>query len=217
MDLMKALNTRYSTKSFDPTKKLSQDDIETIEKLLQLAPSSTNVQPWHFVMATTDEGKQRVAKASQGFFSFNEPKILNASAVIVFATKADITEDHLLRILEKEKADGRFANAQVESDTHKARSTFVNIHKNDIKDAQHWAEKQVYLNLGNLLLGLSTMGLDALPMEGLDMNLLDEELGLNEKGFTSTFAVAVGYKAPDDYNAELPKSRLPREEIITYI
>lgn len=217
MDLMKALNTRYSTKSFDPTKKLSQDDIETIEKLLQLAPSSTNVQPWHFVMATTDEGKQRVAKASQGFFSFNEPKILNASAVIVFATKADITEDHLLRILEKEKADGRFANAQVESDTHKARSTFVNIHKNDIKDAQHWAEKQVYLNLGNLLLGLSTMGLDALPMEGLDMNLLDEELGLSEKGFTSTFAVAVGYKASDDYNAELPKSRLPREEIITYI
>lgn len=217
MDLIKVLNTRYSTKAFDPTKKLSKDDMNTIEKLLQLAPSSTNVQPWHFVMATSEEGKERIAKASQGFFSFNAPKILNASAVIVFATKADITEDHLLRVLEKEKADGRFANEQIQNDTHKARSTFVNIHKNDIKDAQHWAEKQVYLNLGNLLLGLSTMGLDALPMEGLDMNLLDEELGLDQKGFTSTFAVAVGYKSEEDYNADLPKSRLDREEIITYI
>ena len=87
MDIIKALETRYSTKEFDPTKKISSEDMNKIETLLQLSPSSTNVQPWHFIVASTEEGKNRVAKSAEGFFVFNKDKILNASAVVVFATK----------------------------------------------------------------------------------------------------------------------------------
>lgn len=214
MNIIKTLETRYSTKEFDPNKSFTKTDIDNLESLLQLSPSSTNVQPWHFVVATTEEGKKRVAKAAEGFFSFNQPKVLEASAVVVFAGINHIDEEYLLKVLASEDADGRFAQEQWKNDTHMGRSTFVDFHKYDFKDAQHWAEKQLYLNLGNFLLGAAALGFDALPMEGLDMKALDAEFGLREKGYSSAIVVAVGYHKESDFNKDLPKSRLPKEVII---
>ena len=217
MDIIKALERRYSAKEFDPTKKIDNKTLEDIKILLQKSPSSTNIQPWHFVIATSEEGKSRIAKGTQGFFSFNEKKVLDASAVVVFATRITADETFLNHILEKEDADGRFAQAEFKAQNHAARSIFSNMHLQQLKDQQHWFEKQVYLNLGNFLLGVSALGLDALPMEGCDMNVLNEEFGLIEKGFTASFIVAVGYHAQSDFNAALPKSRLDIDEIIEVI
>lgn len=214
MDVISALNYRYSTKEFDPTKEISGNDLEKIETMLQLAPSSTNVQPWHFILATTEEGKKRVASAAQGDFSFNEPKILDASAVVVFATKTEISDDFLQHLADKEDQDGRFAEEKFKQGTHAARKMFVDLHKYDFKDLQHWSEKQVYLNVGSFLLGVAEMGIDSVPMEGLDMKALDNEFNLREKGFTSCVVVSLGYRASTDFNASLPKSRLDKSEII---
>ncbi|KMM37990.1 oxygen-insensitive NAD(P)H-dependent nitroreductase NfsB [Guptibacillus hwajinpoensis] len=214
MELMQALTNRYSTKEFDQIKKISDEDIETIKNLLQLAPSSTNVQPWHFIVASTEEGKKRVATAAQGDFSFNEPKLLNASAVVVFSTKSEISEDYLHHVTEKEDQDGRFAEEKHKQGTHAVRKMFVDLHKYDLKDLQQWSEKQVYLNVGSFLLGVAELGIDAVPMEGLDLKALDNEFDLREKGFTSCVVVALGYRSSTDFNATLPKSRLNQSEII---
>ncbi len=214
MDILNVLNSRYSTKEFDATKKLTEDQITQLEDLLQLSPSSTNIQPWHFIVATTNEGKKRITKGSQGFFSFNEQKVLDASAVIVFASQIDLTDAHLNNVLEKEDADGRFPQKEFKEQNHGARSIFANMHKLDYKDFQHWADKQVYLNLGNFLLGTAALGLDAIAMEGFDLKAVDEEFGLRQKGFTSSIVVAVGYHKENDFNKSLPKSRLPKETII---
>ncbi len=214
MDILNILKQRYSTKEFDATKKLTEEQITQLEELLQYAPSSTNIQPWHFVMATTDEGKARIAKGAQGFFSFNEDKVREASAVVVFASQVDLTDSHLEEVLEQEEKDGRFPQKEFKAQNHGARSIFANMHKLDYKDYQHWADKQVYLNLGNFLLGAAALGLDAIAMEGLDLKVIDEEFKLREKGYTSSIVVAVGYHKTTDFNKELPKSRLPKEKII---
>ncbi len=78
-------------------------------------------------------------------------------------------------------------------------------------------EKQTYLALGTLLLGAVSLGVDATPMEGFDSRRLDEELGLREQGFTSLVLVSLGYRADSDFNASLPKSRLPAERLFTYV
>ncbi len=214
MDIIKVLKERYSAKEFDKTKELSAEQISQIEDLLQLAPSSTNIQPWHFVIATTKEGKQRIAKASEGLFEFNKAKVLDASAVVVFASQVDLTEEYLQHVLEKEDKDGRFPQPEFKEQNNGGRSLFAKMHKYDYKDYQHWADKQVYLNLGNFLLGVAALGLDALAMEGLDLKVIDEEFGLREKGFTASLAVAVGYHTSNDFNKDLPKSRLDKSEII---
>lgn len=214
MDILETLRTRYSTKAFDSSKSLTEEQITQLEDLLQLSPSSTNIQPWHFVLATTKEGKQRITKGTQGFFSFNESKVLDASAVVIFASKVDLTEEYLQTVLAQEDADGRFAEKEHKEQNHGARSIFAHMHKLDYKDFQHWADKQVYLNLGNFLLGVASLGLDAIAMEGLDLKVLDETFGLREKGFTSSIVVAVGYHKEGDFNKDLPKSRLPKDTII---
>ena len=56
MDITEILNNRYSTKEFDPDKKISDKDFQQIKALLQMSPSSINIQPWHFIIADTKEG-----------------------------------------------------------------------------------------------------------------------------------------------------------------
>ena len=76
-------------------------------------------------------------------------------------------------------------------------------------------EKQVYLALGTLLLGAAALEIDATPIEGFDARVLNEALGLREQGMTSIVLVALGYRSADDFNAKLPKSRLPVETVIS--
>lgn len=55
-------------------------------------------------------------------------------------------------------------------------------------------------------------------MEGVETKVLDEEFDLPNMGYSSLFVVPLGYSDPKaDYNGALPKSRLPREEIITEV
>ena len=44
---------------------------------------------------------------------------------------------------------------------------FADMHRKELKDDDQWMAKQVYLNVGNFLLGVAAMGLDAVPIEGL--------------------------------------------------
>jgi len=217
MDLIKTLNWRYSTKEFDPNKKVSDEDFQQVKALLRMSPSSTNIQPWHFIIASTEEGKERVAKGTQGFFHFNSRKVTDASHVIVFCSRTSADEDYMQHLLAKEDKDGRYPNEEIKQSMYGGRNIFADMHRYDFKDFQHWLEKQVYLNIGNFLLGVATLGIDAVPMEGIDLKAIDEEFGLREKGFTSITAVSIGYRTDTDFNANTPKSRLAEEEIFTIL
>ena len=46
---------RRTTKAFDPSKKLTDEQMAQLQTLLQYAPSSTNSQPWHFIVAHSDD------------------------------------------------------------------------------------------------------------------------------------------------------------------
>jgi len=219
MKITDILNWRYSTKDFDPSKKISAEDFDTIKSLLQMSASSTNIQPWHFIIAETEEGKKRVNKGTQGFFEFNAKKVANASHVIVFCAKSDIDKTYMQHLLDQEEKDGRYPNEEVKQNVYGARNLFADIHKYDLKDQQHWMEKQVYLNIGTLLLGAAFLKIDAVPMEGLDFKAIDEEFKLREKGFTAIAVVSMGYRKESDFNSpdKTPKSRLPQDEIMTIV
>ncbi|EGR1041524.1 TPA: oxygen-insensitive NAD(P)H nitroreductase [Vibrio cholerae] len=215
MNIVQASQSRYSTKAFDASRKLSEQQVADLKELVRMSASSVNSQPWHFILAGSDEGKARIAKAAQGQFSFNERKILDASHVMVFCARTDMDEAYLLSLLENEDKDGRFANEEAKTGMHGARSYFVGLHRETLNDVQHWIQKQVYLNVGTLLLGASAMGIDAVPIEGFDAQVLNEEFGLTEKGFNSVVIVPLGFHSEDDFNAKLPKSRWPAEAVFT--
>lgn len=215
MNILSVALKRYSTKAFDTSKKLTEEQSDALKSLLRFSPSSTNAQPWHFILASTEEGKARVAKATSGFYIFNERKVLDASHVVVFCSKIKMDDAWLKMVLDQENADGRFANKDAMEGQHKGRSYFADMHRYDLKDDNHWMAKQVYLNVGNFLLGVGALGLDAVPLEGFDSAILDSEFNLQEKGFNSVVIVAVGHHSNDDFNATLPKSRLPLSTTLT--
>ncbi len=218
MQLTDALNRRYATKAFDATKKLPEAVVEQLFALLRLSPSSTNIQPWHFIVASTQQGKARLAKGAGGSYSYNESKILNASHVVLFCARTQVDEAHLQNVLAAEERDGRFtAKPEVKIAAHNTRLAYLNEHKYIKKDVPHWLEKQVYLNMGSFLLGAALLEIDAVPLEGLDQAILDAEFDLNSFDLTAVTAVALGYRADSDFNAGLPKSRLAVDDIFTLI
>jgi len=218
MQLIDALTRRYATKAFDATQPLPETVVEQLFALLRLSPSSTNIQPWHFIVASTDEGKARIAKGAAGSYSYNESKILNASHVVLFCSRTQIDGAHLRSILAAEEQDGRFAaKPEVKEAAHNTRLAYLNEHKYLKKDVPHWLEKQVYLNMGSFLLGAALLNIDAVPLEGINQAALDAEFNLNERDLTAVTAVALGYRADSDFNAGLPKSRLPADDIFTLI
>ncbi|MGL6176696.1 MAG: nitroreductase family protein, partial [Vibrionaceae bacterium] len=80
-----------------------------------------------------------------------------------------------------------------------------------------WQQKQVYLNVGSFVMGAAAMGIDTLVMEGFDAQALDAEFDLKSKGLEGLLLVALGHHSESDFNAKLPKSRLPVEAVVTEI
>ena len=218
MNLKEIAEKRYAAKVFDPEKKIPEDKIEQLLSLLRLAPSSVNSQPWHFVVAHTPEGKARLRSGTREANAFNDAKVENASHVVLLCVKTEISDDYLEHILAQEERDGRFDGPSFKKeDMQKGRVRFTNRHRNELNDARHWMEKQVYLNLGTVLFGAAALGIDAVPIEGIDRPALDAELGLQEKGYTASVMIALGYRNESDFNAALPKSRRPAEEVFTFL
>lgn len=209
---------RHTCKAYDPTRNIPEEQIEQMITLLRYAPSSVNSQPWHFIAAGSDEGKARIAKATEHpAYSANTPKILNASHVMVLCARTGFDDARIAEITDQEDRDGRFGTPEAKGMQMKGRSFYINLHRKELNDTQPWMEKQVYLALGTLLLGAATLGIDATPIEGFDLNVLDQTLGLPQKGLKSVVLAALGYRSGDDFNANLPKSRLPREVTVSVL
>lgn len=115
----------------------------------------------------------------------------------------------------QEKQDGRFPTEELEDIQRAGRKKYTSLYTHDPEALQHWTEKQVYISLGYILLSLATLEISATPMEGIEPHIIDEELNLREKGLKTSVIVTVGYSSEDDFNAKLPKSRLPEEKIFT--
>ncbi|WP_373350286.1 oxygen-insensitive NAD(P)H nitroreductase [Acinetobacter bereziniae] len=215
MDLLTVAKTRYTTKAYDATKKIPQEQFERLVEILRLTPSSINIQPWHFFIADHDEAKQRIAKALVGKYAYNAPKVLDSSHTILFCTKAYISEQHLADLLQQDDLSGRFKDEKAKQGQKESRSGYVSYYRNEKGDIQRWAENQTFIALGQMLLAAGIEGIDATPIGGFDEAILTEELGLTEKNLIPSVIMTLGYRSDVDFNAKLPKSRLAQKDVIT--
>lgn len=196
MDFLQIANTRYTTKQYDPSKRLNAEQIERLEDILRMSPSSIDSQPWQFHFIGDGELKTALAKASH----FNEPKVIDCSHIVVFTAidSVDLFQEQ----------------AQANLSEH-ALSYFTQNLKPLGEDAvKAWMQKQVYISLGYFLAACAAEGVDSTPMEVIDTAEYDRILGL--KGYHTLFAVAIGARDPEDANQPSlrPKSRLPKNSVI---
>ena len=79
---------RYATKKFDATKKVSEEDLETLIEATRLSASSYGLQPYHILVISNQETKEQLKPAS-----WNQSQITDASHIIVFANATDFGEE----------------------------------------------------------------------------------------------------------------------------
>lgn len=197
MSFLEIAKTRYTTKKYDATKKVSGDKLEQLKEILQLSPSSINSQPWKFTIVQSPEIKNLLATKS----AFNEQKIKDASHLIVFNVIS--TKEHYEKLRLENAAEG-------------SKMYYNNFLKpKSEEEVTAWLKNQVYISLGFFLAACGTMEIDATPMEGIDTIEFDKVI--NEDGiYKSTFAVAIGYRDQEDANqpSVTPKNRLDKETTI---
>lgn len=216
MNLLHILKTRYTTKAYDPSRKIPEESVKQLLEALRYSPSSVNAQPWHFIVADDEAGKKRLAKGAPqtSEVSYNWAKIMDASHVVLLCARDTLSDSYLDEVLEQESKDGRFSDDEKRDWLKEARAGYVQMHR-DAGDVAIWNQKQVYLAQGFLLLSAATLGIDATPIEGFIPGLLEEEFGLKEKGLTPQVIVSLGYHAEQDNNARRPKSRLDESVVFS--
>lgn len=208
--LLEQLNWRYATKQFDPARKVPAAEWSALEEAIRLAPSSLGVQPWAFVVVNDPEVRKQLREASWG-----QPQITDASHIVVFAAKKDITVTDVDHYMDR-VAEVRGVST---SDLAGFRGMIVGsvLEGKDDTVRAIWNSRQVYIPIGVLLTSAALLGLDACPMEGINPAEYDRILGLEEKGLTALAVVAVGYRSPEDKYALLPKVRYPAGEVLLHV
>ena len=215
MDSLHTAKTRYTTKAYDANKKIPQTQLNKLLEILRFSPSSVNIQPWHFLIAQSDAAKQRIAAGLTGAYVYNAAKVLNSSHTLVFCTRTDISPEYLEQLLQQDALSGRFKDDKAKQAQRDTRHGYVEYYRNELNNLNAWLENQTYLALGQLLFAAAMEGIDATPMEGFDRNSINQEFGLSEKNLKASVIVALGYRSEHDFNANLPKSRLPDDVIFT--
>jgi nitroreductase len=205
--LIQALNWRYATKVFDPTRRLTPDQLRILEQSLVLTPSSFGLQPYRFLIVTDPAVRARLREASWG-----QAQVTDCSHLFVFLARKQLTladVDHLIertvqvRGIPAESLAG-YRAMMVGTLVEGPRSASV----------PEWAARQAYIALGQFMASAAMLGLDTCPMEGLDPAQYDAILGLADTPFRTIVACPVGYRAEGDKYASLAKVRFPAEELV---
>jgi nitroreductase/dihydropteridine reductase len=215
MDLDK-LMSKHLTRAFDPSKTIPEETLQQLLRFLRSTPSSTNIQPNHFYVLATAEGKEHLVANLGERFQDNSEKILNASHTIILTTRADLPDSHVEEVFNKETADGRFPDPAKRALWQSMTRDFLNLRNYGYKDLNHWMEKQTYMALGMTMMAAAELGVEATPLEGFDPTSVDKAFKIRETGHTTTVLLALGY--PDPTKAySTPISRFEADRLFTFV
>lgn len=157
--LSQALAERRATPSFDG-KPLADGDLKKILRAGLSAPSGYNMQPWRFVVVRNPDQKKRLRDAS-----YNQPKVEEASAVIVACGDADGWRTGDLEEMLRLGREG----GQPENYSEQAKINIPNyLSSMSSETMKAWLFKHVMIAFTTMMLTAETMGYDTAPMEGFE-------------------------------------------------
>lgn len=205
MSLVEKLQWRSAIKKFDPTKKISAEQLDALKTAIQLAPSSLGLQSYKVIVVQDAETKQKLRAVG-----YDQAQITDSSALFVFASLTNLDEDFGKKFIDLVASTRSIARENLAGYEQMVLGTLAS--RTDAQKVE-WSHKQAYIALGVLLAEAAELGVDAGPMEGFDAAKFDEILGLKEKGLTTTVIAAVGFRAEDDVYSKMIKVRRPQSEL----
>lgn len=206
---------RHTTKKYDPSRNIPQEDLDVLFEAMRLSASSINSQPWKFIVIESDEAKERMNKTFVHKFQMNQPHVFDSSMIILFAYNPRYTRDNYTEVVDKGIEDKRTKPENRESAF--GGLFFVELNTDETGNTGTWTKAQTYIALGNTLHTLARLKIDFTPMEGIDIDLINEEFKDELDAYQCDVALAIGYHhSQEDYNAKLPKSRRELKSIFIH-
>ena len=203
-ELTAALNWRYATKVFDPTKKIPLDTWSALEQSLILTPSSYGLQPWKFIIVEDPALREQLVE-----HSWRQRQVADCSHLVVMAVKTALSEGDIDAFIT--------SMAEVRGGTADSLAGFRKMVVGTMQKGymtREWAKMQAYIALGQFMTSCALLQIDTCPMEGFVAERFDELLGLKDQGLTAAVLCPAGYRHPDDRYASLPKVRFSSDRII---
>ncbi len=180
MDVIQAMRERRSINFFESGKEISDDKLMELLKIANLSPSSFNLQPWKVIV----ERKKVLRKCA-----FNQPKVEEASAVLIMIADPRGVEENIERVLDSWQKLG-----YIKPDI---RQTYIEMAKNlygsvDSLKRKIFAVKNTALFAMNLMIAAKGLDLETHPMDGFDEECIKKEFNIPEDKIIPML-VAVGY------------------------
>lgn len=203
--VLEALRFRHACKKFDPQKKISGPDLDTILEAALLSPSSFGMEPWKFLVLESMDIREKLRPAC-----WDQPQVTDSSQVVVILAKpslVDPSNSYIRRSFERRQLPEDMTNAYVqkykshmETEVYPCMSLYA------------WCSKQCYIALANIMTAAASLGIDTCPMEGFEKKKVEKILEVNTDEYEVAVLVALGYRAgPQSHRA-----RWERDALIEY-
>ena len=207
MALIDNLNWRHAVKAFDPSKKVSEENVEKIIEAARLAPTSSGLQQFRVIKVTNQEIKEKLVKGA-----LNPDCMRECSHVLVFAAWDTYTAERIDKVYDFTTDERGLPRGRFSSYTDKLKEIYLNLP--DEVNFAHTA-RQSYICLALAMAQAAELKVDSCPAEGFDNKHLDEVLELNKYGLKSVSLLYVGVADDErDWMKPMKKVRIPRDEFV---
>ena len=207
--LNEALQWRYATKAFDPSRSIAPETWQALEQSLVLSPSSYGLQPWKFLLIRDPELRQQLRP-----HSWNQSQITDCAELVVFVGRRTIEQPEVDKLIDTTASTRGLEAEQLGFYADLLRRNVVDHEQVPASEVEGWNGRQVYIALGTFMAAAALLGVDTCPIEGFDPAAYDRLLGLDDSPWRSWVVCAAGYRAADDKYAQLAKVRYPASELI---
>ncbi|PAF42505.1 NAD(P)H-dependent oxidoreductase [Helicobacter sp. 11S02596-1] len=201
-EILDLLYRRYSCRKFDPTKKIPEQDFEPIIQAGRFAPSSLGLEPWKFIIITSQPLKEEIAKDSSG----GKHQIQDCSHLLIvchLTSEVLRADSNYLASLYEDKETHRAYN---KADLALALESIRNHRlKGDDKLINAYAREQCFIAIGQMTQTAALLDIDSCIIGGfyatgvkMILNKLMSIDGL-EPACLIAFGYGIEHKIPPKY------------------
>jgi len=174
MNVLDAIHSRRAIKHFDPEHVMPEEDIHTLLKAGQRAPTAFNIQHTRFVVVKDKTLREKIKAVS-----WDQAQVTDASLLLILC--ADI------RAWDKNTAR-YWRNAPDEVQNFMV-GAIGQYYTDDVQSQRDEAMRSCGLAAQNLMLASKELGYESCPMDGFDFKAVGDLIHLPEDHLISMFVV----------------------------
>ncbi len=200
-DFNSIISGRRSVRQYDPSVKISKEEMTEILTEATLAPSSVNMQPWRFLIIESAEAKAKLATIAK----FNQQQVETSAAMI--AVFGDLNNfEYAEEIYGTAVERGLMPQEVKEGQLSRLAGHFANLPA-DIN------RETVMIDGGlvsmQLMLAARAHGYDTNAIGGFEKDQIAEMFGMDKERYIPVMLISIGKAAAEGYQSV----RLPIDKI----